>query len=130
MAMMKKNLEGATLNGFLDSGSFVTGDLSFEQTFRIDGKFEGRIRSGSELIIGDAAEVDAEIEVRRLSVNGSLRGKVRATERIEIHPKARVFADLATPLLKIEEGALFQGSCQMGQEPSLSLVGMPSRKKT
>ncbi len=122
---MKPRSEGSTLNGFLDKGSHLKGELTFEETFRIDGKFEGTIPSGSELILGDSAEVDAEIQVERLSINGALRGTVRASERIEIHPRARVTADLQTPILRIEEGAFFQGSCSMTSETSPRLVEMP-----
>jgi len=121
---MKIRGDGATLNGFLDRGSHLQGELAFEETFRIDGKFEGKIRSGSELILGDTAEVNAEIHVAKLSVNGSLKGSVHAAERIEILPRARVFADLSTPVLKIEEGACFQGSCKMGQETSQKVVDL------
>ena len=49
---MKTRNDGATLNGFLDRGSHFKGELTFEETFRIDGRFEGKIRSGSELILG------------------------------------------------------------------------------
>jgi cytoskeletal protein CcmA (bactofilin family) len=110
---MKWKGTGTTLNGFLDRGSLFQGELTFEETFRIDGKFEGTIRSGSELILGDSAEVNAEIYVRRLSVNGSLRGSVDATEKVEVLSRARVTADIRTPLLKVEEGAFFQGRCHM-----------------
>lgn len=118
--------EGTTLNGFLDKGSHFSGDLEFEETFRIDGKFEGKIRSGSELILGDTAEVTGEIEVGRLSVNGRLKGTVRARERVELHARARVEADLTTPVLKIEEGALFEGSCRMGEEAKSNVVDLPA----
>ena len=123
---MKSRGEGATLNGFLDKGSHLKGELSFEETFRIDGKFEGKIPGGGELVLGDSAEVDAEIHVDRLSINGSLKGSVRASERIELHPRARVTADLQTPVLRIEEGAYFQGSCDMAAEPASRVVGMPA----
>ena len=126
---MKPRGEGATLNGFLDKGSQMKGELSFEETFRIDGRFEGRIPSGGELILGDSAEVDADIQVERLSINGSLKGTVRATERVEIHPRARVTADLHTPILRVEEGAFFQGSCEMTGESSPRLVEMPGVRK-
>jgi cytoskeletal protein CcmA (bactofilin family) len=126
---MKARGEGATLNGFLDKGSHLKGELSFEETFRIDGKFEGKIPSGSELILGDSADVDAEIHVERLSINGSLKGSVHASERVEIHPRARVLADLHTPVLKIEEGACFQGSCDMASAEGSRVVEMPSSAK-
>ena len=129
---MKWRDTGATLNGFLDRGSLFQGELTFEETFRIDGKFEGTIRSGSELILGDSAEVNAEIYVRRLSVNGALRGSVDASERIEILSRARVFADLRTPVLKVEEGACLQGRCRMEEKAQRleervpKLVGAPA----
>lgn len=112
---MRVKADGATLNGFIDKGSHFQGDLAFEETFRIDGRFEGKIHSGSELIVGDGAEVSAEIDVGKISVNGTLSGSVRASERIELLARARVQADLSTPSLRIEEGAFFQGSCQMGE---------------
>jgi len=123
---VKTKSDGATLNGFIDEGSHFQGELSFEQTFRIDGRFEGKIRSGSELIVGEKAEVSAEIHVRRVSVNGTLKGSVRASERIELLPRARVSADLSTPVLKVEEGAYLAGSCQMAERPATNLVELPS----
>jgi cytoskeletal protein CcmA (bactofilin family) len=125
---MKIKSDGATLNGFLDRGSHLHGDLTFEETFRIDGKFEGKIRSGSELILGETADVQAEVEVGRISINGTFRGKIRAKERIDLLPSARVFAELASPIVKIEEGARFEGSCQMGGETSSNVVGLQHRK--
>ncbi|HKA36002.1 MAG TPA: polymer-forming cytoskeletal protein [Thermoanaerobaculia bacterium] len=122
---MKTSADGGSINGFIDKGSQVRGDLSFEDGFRIDGRFEGKIRSGSELVIGETAEVTADIDVGRLSVNGSVKGSIKASERVELLGKARVFADLITPVLKIEEGAMFQGSCQMGEEPASNLIELP-----
>jgi len=123
---MKIKPEGTSLNGFLDKGSRLQGELEFEETFRIDGTFEGKIRSGSELILGDTAEVTGEIEVGRLSINGKLKGTARATERIELHARARVEADLSTPVLKIEEGARFDGSCRMGEEVKSNVIDLPA----
>ena len=123
---MKGTTPDGTLNGFLDRGSHFSGDLKFDEGFRIDGRFEGKITSGSELVIGESAEVDAEIHVGKLSVNGSLKGTVTVTERVELHPKAKVLADLTTPALSIDEGAFFQGSCKMGHEAPSNVVGMPT----
>jgi cytoskeletal protein CcmA (bactofilin family) len=121
---MKGTTPEGTLNGFLDRGSHFSGDLKFEEGFRIDGRFEGKITTGSELVLGETAEVDAEIQVAKLSVNGSLKGTITATERIELHAKARVLADLTTPALSIDEGAFFQGSCKMGHETPSNVVGI------
>lgn len=123
---MKIRSEGATLNGFLDKGSHLKGELVFEETFRIDGRFEGKIPSGGELILGDSAEVEAEIHVQRVSINGAFNGSIEAKERVEIHPRGRVNGDIETPVLSIEEGAFFQGSCRMAAaDAATNLVEMP-----
>ena len=127
---MKSKSDGATLNGFLDRGSHFQGELTFDDTFRIDGRFEGKIRSGSELILGDSADVNADIEVGRLSVNGKLSGSVRASERIELLAHSRVSATLSAPVLKVEEGAFFQGTCQMSETgaAAAAVVGLRAIK--
>ena len=127
---MKLKSEGGSLNGFLDKGSRFRGDLEFEETFRIDGKFDGNIRSGSELVLGDTAEVTGDIEVGRLSVNGTLKGTVRAKERVELHARARVEAELTTPVLKVEEGARFDGSCRMGEQSKSNVVDLAASQRS
>jgi len=54
---------------------------------------------------------------------------VRASERVEIHPRARVQAELHTPVLRIEEGAFFQGSCDMGAESDSKVVDLQAQRK-
>ena len=111
--MSSKKTGDGVLNGFLDEGSHFKGELSFDDTLRIDGKFEGTIRSANQLIIGETADVNADIQVGSISIDGTVRGKIVAKSKIEIHPHGKVFAQLNSPVLKIEEGALFQGACVM-----------------
>lgn len=103
------------LNGFLDRGSIFHGDLEFEDTMRIDGRFKGKITSKNELIVGESAQVEGEIHVGRIAISGTVTGKIKADQRIEIHRSGRVFCELDTPALVIEEGAVFQGSCAMAE---------------
>jgi cytoskeletal protein CcmA (bactofilin family) len=105
------------LNGFLDRGSHLEGELRFETSFRIDGRVTGRVSSPGSLMVGDGGEVDGEVEVGRLFVSGVLRGAVKATARIQIAPGGKVYADLVTPSLVIEDGAIFEGRCAMTGEP-------------
>lgn len=101
------------LNGFLDAGSHIKGTLHFEDTFRIDGKITGNVESDGHLIIGDKGEVDGEVDVRRVSVSGIVRGQLKARERLEITSLGRVYADITSPVLTVEEGALLEGRCFM-----------------
>jgi cytoskeletal protein CcmA (bactofilin family) len=102
------------LSGFLDVGTDFHGELSFQDTLRIDGKFAGTIRDGRLLIIGESADVNADIHVATVSVSGRLQGNVHAKERVELHASARCQCNLDTRVLVVEEGAMFEGGCSMG----------------
>ena len=114
------------LSGFIDHGVRVIGELIFQNTFRIDGNFQGTIRSDDLLIIGDQGNVDAEIEVGSLSVSGIVKGKILARERLEVQKGGKVFADVSTPALFIEEGGVLQGSCAVER----SQISQPTEWKT
>jgi cytoskeletal protein CcmA (bactofilin family) len=102
------------LNGFLDRGATFKGEMEFEDTMRIDGRFNGRIVSKNELIVGESAHIEGDIHVGRIAISGTVVGKIVADQRVEIHRNGKVFSDIDTPALIIEEGAIFQGNCVMG----------------
>src|SRR5438105_15461323 len=106
------------LNGFLDSGASFKGELEFEDTMRIDGRFNGKIVSKNELIVGESATIEGDIHVGRVAISGTVIGKIVADQRVEIHRNGKVFSDIDTPALIIEEGAIFQGNCVMSDRKS------------
>jgi cytoskeletal protein CcmA (bactofilin family) len=99
----------------LAEGVELNGELSFTQGIRVDGIIRGRIRSDSNLIIGPKGKVEAELEIRRVAVDGEFHGAIRATDRVEIHREGKVFGDIYTPCLIIEAGAVFEGKCNMNE---------------
>jgi len=101
------------VSGFIDKDTEITGDIRFKDSFRIDGKFKGKILSGASLIIGETGDVEADIEVGNLSINGKVKGNLNAADLIEIFSQGKVTGKMKTPKLIIEEGAFFQGSCLM-----------------
>lgn len=102
-----------TLNGFVDAGCVIRGELEFKNTFRLDGRVEGKVRSAAELLVGEAGSVEGEIEVARCVVGGEVRGTIRAAEQVVLHASARVWAEIETPALVMEEGAFLEGKVSM-----------------
>lgn len=104
------------LNGFLDNGSHLEGELRFETSFRVDGKFTGKVISAGDLIVGEGGEVEGDLRVGQIFISGTVRGSIRAAKKIQISPRGKVFAEIDTPALVIEDGAFFEGSCSMARE--------------
>jgi cytoskeletal protein CcmA (bactofilin family) len=101
------------ISGFIDRDTEISGDVKFKENFRIDGVLKGKTLAGNGLIVGESGEIEADIDVVTISVNGRVKGSIKAKDRIEIFSKGRVIGSLSAPKLIIEEGAFFQGSCQM-----------------
>jgi cytoskeletal protein CcmA (bactofilin family) len=103
----------AELNAFLGRGCEYEGKLTFEGTVRIDGRFTGEIFSNDVLIIGQGADVHAEIDVAVIIVSGNVVGNLTARSRVELHAPARLIGNIVTPVLIVEEGVFFEGNCRM-----------------
>jgi cytoskeletal protein CcmA (bactofilin family) len=117
---MERSPEGAKspasleLTSLLGHGTRFEGKLAFEGSVRIDGAFKGEIASDDTLIVGDGAEIVAEIVVATVIVRGgSIEGNIRAKTAIEIHAPAKVVGNLHSPSLFIDRGVEFQGACRM-----------------
>jgi cytoskeletal protein CcmA (bactofilin family) len=94
-------------------GAEVTGEVTFANEMRVDGCIKGKVTSEAILEIGPAGKVDAEVNIRKISISGEFHGIIRASDRVEIHKEGKVFGEIFAPCLIIEAGALFEGRCNM-----------------
>lgn len=101
---------------YLDSGSKISGKLYFNTPARIDGQVEGEITAKESLTVGESAVVTAQIKASSVIVAGKVSGDITASHRIEIRPSAKILGNLTSPVLVIQEGALFEGHCAMEPE--------------
>lgn len=107
-------LPATEITALLGRGTRFEGKLYFEGRVRIDGVFKGEIKSDDTLIIGEGAEVHAEIDVATVIVRGgSVQGNIRASQSLEIHAPGKLVGNVHSPSLFIERGVEFQGSCRM-----------------
>ncbi len=113
--MRKKSIPSSNthIDTLIGAQASFTGELSFEGSVRIDGQFEGTIRSSQDgtLIISDTATIKGEIDVPNLLLYGTVRGNVRASKSIQIGPKGRLNGDLEYTVLSLAEGAAINGRC-------------------
>jgi cytoskeletal protein CcmA (bactofilin family) len=97
----------------LGENAHFNGVLSFEGAVRIDGNVKGEIISKGTLLVGEKSVIQAEIKAESIIVGGKICGNVTAVNRLELLSNAEICGNIQTPLLKIEEGAIFQGTSEM-----------------
>jgi len=123
-----KSLAADDLNGFMDQGTELLGELRFKDTFRVDGHVKGKIVSDNTLIVGETGHVEADVDCAVVSIRGTVKGHVHGRERIELLAGAKVEATLVSPRLVIEEGAFFQGNCDMNPADRPVVVALSSTR--
>lgn len=109
------SMASANLTAFIDQGSEFEGKLTFKDTVRIDGSFQGEITSENTLIVGETGVIEATIRSNTVVVSGSVTGNIHAGRQIVLHKSAKVEGDMDAPSLIIEEGAVFNGRLTMGR---------------
>lgn len=100
-------------NAFLGKDTEFEGKLSFKGTVRIDGHFTGEIFTEGTLIVGEPAVIKSDIHVSNIVISGEIRGNIIADNRIHIHAPGKVFGNIQSPAVIIEEGVIFEGNCKM-----------------
>ena len=118
---MKKTRE--EMSAFLGEGTEFEGKLSFMGSVRLDGRFKGEIFSEGTLVVGDSAFIEGDIEVSEIIVSGEIKGSMVASKRIEIRAPGKVFGNIQSPIVIIDEGVIFEGTCKMQ-----SLAGEDEKK--
>jgi cytoskeletal protein CcmA (bactofilin family) len=103
--------EGVT--AFIDEGSEIEGRYVFTGTVMLNGRFTGEISGGETLIVGEKAQVRADVRAGCVVVTGEVVGNIVGDERVELRRPARVFGDVEAPTFLVEEGVLFEGRCRM-----------------
>jgi cytoskeletal protein CcmA (bactofilin family) len=97
------------VSSLIGPGTSLRGELEFQGTLRIDGTFNGSIKTPGTLVVGKEATVEGDVRAGQLQVFGRVQATVDVDQRVEIYEGGALKGDVRTPSLVIEEGAQFEG---------------------
>lgn len=107
----------------------VRGELSGSEDLYIDGQVEGTIELREHnLTVGPNGRVDANINAKEVILLGTVKGNIRAAERVEIRKSGSLVGDLVAARVIIEDGAYFKGSIDI-QKPTEASPKQPEVKR-
>ncbi|MEQ1776395.1 MAG: polymer-forming cytoskeletal protein [Burkholderiales bacterium] len=106
------------IDTLIGAGTVIEGNISFSGGLRIDGHVRGNIISSGDqsgmLVISEQAEVEGEIRVHHVMVNGQVKGPIHADQTLELQPKASITGDVHYQKLEMQMGAVVQGRLVYG----------------
>jgi cytoskeletal protein CcmA (bactofilin family) len=103
-----------TIDTLIGVKSELKGDIVFSGGLRVDGKVRGNITAKGEgnstLVLSENAMVTGNVTVPHIITNGSIKGNVRAAERIELQNKAEISGDVYYRVIEMALGAVVNGN--------------------
>ena len=97
--------EDAVLEGTL----YIDGDV------RINGRIIGSVKVQERVVMGSEGLVEGDLTAAEADLAGVVQGGVEVAERLVLRSAARIAGTIKAGDLVIEDGAVFNGTCQMGR---------------
>ncbi len=114
MAIQKNTSDNS--NNTIGENSFFTGNFNINGSLRIDGSFEGKSLKAEQLYVGVSGKVKTDIDAISVIVEGLVIGNINSSSRVLLMPTAKVFGDIKTPELIIQNGVLLEGRCTIAND--------------
>lgn len=106
----------ARSTSILAQGCSFKGEVQIQGIFRVEGDFDGTVRTPEQLVVGKTGVVRGDIHVKNAIIGGRVIGNITAETKIELQSGSHVEGDIRTRRLVIDEGVFFEGNCSMGDK--------------
>ncbi len=100
----------------LSNTSLFNGVIHFKNSLRIDGDYTGKVDAEGLLVLGPQSKLKGDVVCDEVIIGGEVRGNVIARKRLELLESAKLYGDIKTAKLKIADGVVFEGQCEMIQK--------------
>jgi len=101
------------VDSIIGLNSVFTGSIESGGTVRVDGKLDGDLKVAGDVYIGTQASVKGNIEAENVHLAGTVEGNILARGILKIRSTAKLYGDIKINSFVADEGALFQGKCEM-----------------
>ncbi|HEX2944737.1 MAG TPA: polymer-forming cytoskeletal protein [Clostridia bacterium] len=127
---MFKNSKGFRegVDTIVGTSSVFTGNIEAEGTVRVDGKVVGDLKVAGDVYVGDQANIKGNIEASNVHLSGTVEGNIRARGILKILSSAKLYGDIHVNSFVADEGALFQGKCEMLDTAAAEVSAVKSHK--
>lgn len=99
-----------SINSVIGPGSIFEGKFYIAGSLRIDGKFEGDIKTEDALVIGETGKVKTNISAREVIISGTLIGNIKAENEVKLEGTGRMLGDITAPYLELQKGVVAKGN--------------------
>ena len=111
---MKNGITEPQARNIIAQGTTIKGDIESNGDFRIEGSIKGTIKVKGKVVIGESGDVEGQVFCQSADISGRAKIKMEVTELTSLRANCNFSGDIITKKISIEPGAIFSGTCQMG----------------
>lgn len=111
--MSKETINAGAEYNTIASGTKLTGDVTAEANFRLDGHINGTLTCKGKVIIGANGSMEGTLTCANAELLGKFNGKIIVSETLSLRSTASVEGEIKTKVLSVEPNAKFTGTCDM-----------------
>ena len=97
-------------NSIIGEGSIFEGQFFIAGNLRIDGKFEGDIKTEDTLLVGPSGKVKTNnIQASKVQLSGTMIGNIEASEEVKVSESGRLLGNINAPSVSLAQGVVIKG---------------------
>jgi cytoskeletal protein CcmA (bactofilin family) len=93
--------------------TMFAGVLLCKNSICIDGRFKGRLKCESHVILNKSATIEADIVAEYISVHGKITGNVTALKHLNLGVTGEIHGDVKAAAITIDRGGILDGTCKI-----------------
>jgi cytoskeletal protein CcmA (bactofilin family) len=109
LGQSKKASDYAGINSLIGEGTQIKGEIISKGSVRLGGEFEGKIAAQGDVLVGEGSSVTGNISGSKVIVSGDVNGNITAFAGLEITKTGKVYGDVTSDKLIVDEGAIYKG---------------------
>lgn len=98
------------------SGAEIEGHIETTSSLRLDGKLKGSLNCQGRLVLGKPGVINGDVACKDADIEGEITGNVIVSGTLFLRASAKVNGDIKTQKIVIENGAEFNGNCEMSSK--------------
>ena len=113
-----------SMNSVIGPGSIFEGKFYISGSLKIDGKFEGEIKTEDALVVGETGKIKTNITAKNVVVAGTMIGNIQAESEVRLEKSGKLLGDITAPMLNIQPGVIAKGTITItgGQQKDVRKV--------
>lgn len=99
----------------VSKGASFEGKFNCKENLRLDGTVDGQVICESRIVMGETGKVIGTVQAKEAVILGSVEGDLFINGALVLKSTARIRGNITAKTMSVDEGAVYNGECKIGE---------------